>query len=293
MVNNDERYKPRPVEMPSEDAFLDRPFFAYGIFQKGQLAYSKIADCVSGVDSDDVPREMHIRDGVPLIINEESVRIAKGNKIYFLDDKKDEAYSRISATEPGNIYQWDTIDIDGEIFNILVTENLKGTFLNVDDEGVYRDYYDGNEDPIFSRVSEFIRNELENVDYDDDLIFKFQMHYMLLWTAIDRYCVLKYDVSENQSDYLKALSDDEIFKEALRSVNLRNRKAIYSAINATPFYFNLNRPNFIVNYFYTIRCNVAHRGKEIRNNIDALRNSLYDLLDIFDYIIEKTFEDNS
>lgn len=294
MSSNNENYDPIPVELPSDDSeFFDRPFFAYGIFQKGQLAYSKIADCIETVERDGIPREMHIRDGVPVIKNEHNDKITKGDKIHFLDGRKDDAYEIISKTQLGNVYKWDIIDIGDDTFNILVTEKLNGTFLNVDNNQNYQDYFDGSKDPFFSKVVEFINHELENRDPNEYDIFKFQMYYMLLWSAIERYCVLKYDVSKKQGDYLKALSDDELFKEALNFVNPKNRDEIYSANNASYLYFNKNRPNFIVNYYYTIRCNVAHRGKEPQNNFEALEDSLNDLLKIFDYIIKKTFGDEN
>ena len=291
MSDNNGNYDPRPVELPFDDSeFFDRPFFAYGIFQKGQLAYSKIADCVETVERDGIHREMHIRDGVPVIKNEISDKITKGDKIHFIDGRKADAYEIISNTQLGNVYKWDTVYIGNETFNILVTENLNGTFLNIGDDKNYQDYFDGSDDPFFSEVPEFIAKELRNRNFYEDFIFKYQMHYMLLWSAIERYCVLKYDVSKKQGDYLKALSHDNLFKEALNIVNPRERDEIYSANNATPFYFNTNRPNFIVNYYYTVRCNVAHRGKDPENNFEALIDSLNDLLNIFDYIIEKTFD---
>ena len=291
MSDNNGNYDPRPVELPFDDSeFFDRPFFAYGIFQKGQLAYSKIADCVETVERDGIHREMHIRDGVPVIKNEISDKITKGDKIHFIDGRKADAYKIISNTQLGNVYKWDTVYIGNERFNILVTENLNGTFLNIDYDGNYQDHFDGSNDPFFSEVPEFISKELRNRNFYQDFIFKYQMHYMLLWSAIERYRVLKYDVSKKQGDYLKALSHDNLFKEALEIVNPRNRDEIYSANNATPFYFNTNRPSFIVNYYYTIRCNVAHRGKDPENNFESLIDSLNDLLNIFDYILEKTFD---
>ena len=286
-------YDPVPVEMPVEDEmFFDRPFFAYGIFKKGQIAHSKISDCVDHVEPDVVHREMRIRDGIPVIKNKYSERIAKGEKIHFIEERKYDAYETISKTQLGNVYEWDTIEIGREEFNVLATQKIKGTFMNVDKDGHYRDFFDGNDDFFFSHVSDFIRKELEGLDNDDDCnIFRIQMYYVLLWSAMDRYCVLKYDVSKSQSGYLRQLSRDRIFKEALDTVDPEWRGEIHSARNASPLYFNKDRPNFIVNYFYTIRSNVAHRGKEPENKFDALIDSLNDMLDIFDYVIEKTFED--
>lgn len=294
MGNNNRNYNPVPVEIPLEDnSFFDRPFFAYGIFKKGQLAYSKIADCVEYVEPDEVHREMHIRDGVPVIKNEYSRRTAKGEKIHFLDGREADAYEKISHTQLGNVYGWDTIEIGREKCNILVTQKMGGTFLNMDKNGHYLDFYDGKNDFFFSNVSRFIRNELEGMDFDDDCtIFKIQMYYMLLWSAIERYCVLKYDVSNNQGGYLRDFADDEIFQEAVDAVNPKSRNAIHSSRNASSLYFNKNRPNFIVNYYYTIRSNITHRGKEPGNNFEALIDSLNEMLDIFDHVIKRTFNEN-
>ena len=288
----DSRYDPVPVEIPDDELFYDRPYFAYGIFKKGQLAYSKIADCVENVEPGEVPYKMNIRDGVPAIKKEYSDCNTIGDKIYFTDDKKVEAYKIISDTQLGNIYKWDTTDIDGETFNILMTENLNGTFVSFDKNNEYLGDFDGKNDPFFFKVPQFIREELDKIDYEDECaIFKIQMYYMLIWSAIDRYCALKYDVSKNQGDYLKALSKDTVFQQALYSINPEPRGSIHSARNATPLYFNINRPNFIVNFYYTIRSNVAHRGKEDGNKIDDLEKSLRDVLNIFDKMIENTFDD--
>ena len=282
-----------PVKVPKDEDFLKRPYFAYGIFKKGQLAHSKIKDCVDKIEIDEIPRKMLIKDGIPLIINEYSEKITKGHKIYFKGDMAKEAYKRISDTEPEKIYKWDTIYIGDEEFNLLVGINRGGTFEYVDEHKKYSDDFDGLKDPFFSGVTEFIRNELQNLKLDDDnYIFKIQMYYMLIWSAIDRYCSLKYDVSSDQGYYLFELSNDEIFNDALDDLDLKGRNKIQSARDGGNFYYNLSRSNYIVNFYYTIRSNVVHRGKEAGNRIDELENSLDDLLNIFDYMIEKTFADD-
>lgn len=289
-MGKNSEHKLIPVELPDDELFYQRPFFAYGIFKEGQLAYSKIEDFTEQIEPGDIPRKLYIRDGLPVILGEDDENYnTKGDKVYFNEKKK--AYEIISNTQPGNIFKWDTKVIGDETFNILITENIEGTFVNVDKDGNYLDDFDGSDDPFFSRVPSFIDNELKKIDVeDDDSIFKIQMYYMLLWSAIDRYCTLKYDVSNKQSDYLKKLSEDEVFIEAFESVRPKARDEIRSAINASPFYFNRRRKNYIINYYYTIRSNVVHRGKEGKNNIDALKDSLYDLLDIFNEMIKNTFK---
>ena len=291
MSENEDEYKLRPTEIPLDDElFYERPFFAYGIFKEGQLAHSKISDYVDKVIPDEIPKKMHMRDGVPVIPYEDDDNlITKGDKIYFKDPC--EAYEIISRTQPGNIYKWDVVFIDDVPFNVLVARNLKGCHPSRDKDGNYLDSYDGRNDPFFCKATKFIVNEMKQLDLEDDYsIFKIQMYYMLLWSAIDRYCTLKYDVHEDQGNYLKELANDELFDEAFQFIQPRGRDAIYSSKNASPFYFNRSRPNYIVNHYYTIRCNVVHRGKDPENNMSSLIESLYDLLKIFQYMIGKTFD---
>ena len=191
---------------------------------------------------------------------------------------------------PGNIYKWDTVVIDGETFNILVTDDLDGTFVNLDDKSNYIDSYDGHDDPFFYRVPKFIHDELDNIKYDENFIFRIQMYYILLWSAIERYSKLKYDVSNREADYLNALAKDKVYRDAFKIVDPKNMDPIHAANNAREYIFNKNNQNNIINYYYTIRCNVAHRGKELRNNSIILKKSLNDLLDIFDLMINMTFD---
>lgn len=91
MVNRDNDYRLRPVETPCEDEFFERPFFAYGIFKKDQLAHSKIEEFIENIVQDEIPRTLHIRDGVPVIKNVETEKVTKGEKIRF-NENMIEAY---------------------------------------------------------------------------------------------------------------------------------------------------------------------------------------------------------
>lgn len=171
-MGKNSEHKLIPVELPDDELFYQRPFFAYGIFKEGQLAYSKIEDFTEQIEPADIPRKLYIRDGLPVIIGEDDENYnTKGDKIYFNEKKK--AYEIISNTQPGNIFKWDTKVIGDETFNILITENIEGTFVNVDKDGNYLDDFDGSDDPFFSRVPSFIDDELKKIDVeDDDSIFK-------------------------------------------------------------------------------------------------------------------------
>ena len=284
---------PNQVKVPYDKDFLKRPFFAYGIFKRGQLSHSRIRDCIDEIEPYEVNRKMRIKDGVPLIVNQESTKITKGQKISFLEDKRVDAYEAISATEPDTIFGWDTIDVGGDECNVLVGKHYGGTIGHVDGGGNYLDDFDGSNDPFFNKVPKFICEELEKLESDDDeSIFKFQMYYMLLWTAIDRYCALKYEFSTSQGDILEQFYKDELFKQAVQELELEERGKIRSARDGGVFYYDLDRMDYVANFYYTIRSNVVHRGKEQNNKMNELKRSLNDLLDIFDLVIKKSFNEN-
>lgn len=88
---------------------------------------------------------------------------------------------------------------------------------------------------------------MRNLDGEGESeIFKLQMYYMLLWSAIERYMKLKYDVSNTENDYLRALANDDVYNEAFSRVNPRNRDSIRSAKNASRYYFNKGFVNNLV-----------------------------------------------
>jgi len=95
------------MELPKD---TNLPFFAYGIFKKGELAFLSIMDFVEKIDeSESVKGQLLLRDGLPILnpyldpITPEKV---EGNLIYFKDNHSKEAYGIINDLEPDNQYGW-------------------------------------------------------------------------------------------------------------------------------------------------------------------------------------------
>ena len=290
MSVNSEKINQIPVNPPED---MDKPFFAYGIFKKGQLSHSKIEDCVDHIEYGKIEDcILKIRDGIPLISREKTKgHVTKGQVIYFLDEQKQEAYYRISDTEPDDLYEWGITTIDGKEMNVLYGKKPdSGSFTYETDNGFYVDSFDGKLDPLFSDLPVFLKRELENLSDDDYDYFRIQMYYMMLWSAIDRYCSLKYDSINYQSDNIRALSNDQVFIDSINECNLPHHSDIFSTKNAKPWEWREHSTYSKLYYYYTVRCNVVHRGKDRLTNIGILRQSLEELLMIFDKVIDKTFE---
>ena len=91
--NNNEKKDKKFYKKP----LLDLPFFAYGIFKPGQIAYSKIRDLDFEMKEASINYLMKQRDGVPILLQKGNERYnTKGCLYDFSDGEK--AYRRICQT---------------------------------------------------------------------------------------------------------------------------------------------------------------------------------------------------
>src|SRR5262245_31174276 len=105
------------MERPST---TNLPFFAYGLFRPGQLAFFQLRELVSKVaDPARIAVRLLLRDGLP-IVAPSRIETVKGALVTFLPECASEAYGRISNMEPDKHYRWDKGDVDGTLANVLV-----------------------------------------------------------------------------------------------------------------------------------------------------------------------------
>lgn len=280
-VENNWLKKPRDINLP---------FFAYGIFKPGQIAYSKIKYYVDDKSETEIGYPMKHRDGVPILIPKED-KWAKtcGYVFNFNDNRK--AYEVICQTISKNLYRWGTIDIAQEKVNVLFGLKPKNG-SNYIENPRDRENYDGKNDPLFKEGIQLIKHNLESENFHWETgFFTLQMNYMLLWSAIDRYCKLRYNMSSEHQNR-EELSNEDIFKEALKKyADSSKYRVIYTTDDLSSKKFDLENPKYCLNYFYTLRCNIVHRGKTSFRDVQLLEQATRDLLNIFEYILEDTFKE--
>lgn len=282
------------------------PFFAYGIFKPGQIAFSKIENCVDEIIYSKINYEMLIRDGVPIIGDEESNNLKTyGYLIYFKDESINNAYDIINQTEPNDLYFWDVIaTVEGTECNVLKgVEPKKGS--NEIESGNIQEFH-GQNDPIFREalqlVDDSLKIKLQSLKPSDDFktnikeFFILQMHYMLLWTAIDRFESLRYNNQDKTDGKDKIhISQEECFEDIFekhyaKSKGCSKNREIYNSKHLAPREINSDvTSDWAMNYYYTVRCNVVHRGKTIHDDQDHLKCSLIELSKIFKDILKYTF----
>ena len=287
----------RTLDFPDN---ISLPFFAYGIFKPGQLAYSKIRNRVKENDNVEINYNMKHRDGVPILINRESDYLrTKGVIITFRKGQEKESYKIICNTLLRNLYEWKTIEINGQEVNVLfgVNPNNGSSAIENPKEKVN---FDGKNDPLFNEAIDLIKQNLklnkrpntnlksketENIE----MFFNLQMNYMLLWSAIDRFCSLKYN--RNQTQNIKKFANQKAFKDSIKKFENKEHRPVYSTDHLKMHKFNANDPDETMFYYYTFRCNVVHRGKATIGDYEMLKQATYELLEIFEDVLKSTFNE--
>lgn len=269
------------------------PLFAYGIFKPGQLAYSKIKEHVNenNLKNIKIDYEMKYRDGVPILTNKSKEYHTKGVLITFKESHEKKAYEIISETFLKELYRWETIKIENQKVNVLfgVKPNKGSDNIN------YRDKFNfnGEKDPLFSEAIELIEENL-NLNKKMESIesfFELQMNYMLLWSAIDRYSTLKYN-NEYKGENNKDFANEEAFIEGIKKFKDNTHEPVYSSEDLNQRKFFEDDHEKTINYYYTFRCNVVHRGKgEPEKDYKKLRQATEELLEIFKDVLKNTFNE--
>ena len=268
------------------------PFFAYGTFKPGQLAYSRINDCVKNKCECEINYKMLMRDGVPLITptNDGSHFKTKGYLIYFTDERAYKAYKIISNTHNKNLYKWEEIKVGETKANVLMgVDSYSGSYSIRGNVG----NYEGQNDPYFKNAIEVVEKELNDVDKiedDIDIFFKLQMAYLLLWTVIERYCSLKYNC-KGIVDKWRELSNEDVFKDSFKE-HVKSKRYVYSNDYLKKCKLYPGKSSISFYYYYTIRCNTVHRGKDGLIDNEIIKQSLKELLEIFKEVLDKAFDDN-
>ncbi|WP_304103691.1 hypothetical protein [Methanobrevibacter ruminantium] len=267
---------------------ISLPFFAYGVLKPGEIAYSRIKDLIYEKNEACVNYSMKHRDGVPILLSKEMDFEETCGYIFHFSDG-DEAYKTIIDTISGNLYKWGTIDIGKEKANVLFGRNPSKGSNYIEDE-FDRKCYSGKNDPLFKEGIQLVKENLESGIFRKEKgFFNLQMNYMLLWSAIDRYSKLRY-YRKKEHESREELSKEKVFRKALNIyAGGKHYRPIYNTDNLFKNVFDLSNPKYCLNYYYTLRCNIVHRGKSSFNDIGLLMEATEDLLNIFEYMLDDAF----
>jgi len=258
------------------------PFFAYGIFAPGQIAFFQIKTYVHDVTDASVTGILLIRDGVPVLDTTAQGEVANGHLITFNDDADAEcAYQAIQDMEPRTQYRWRT----HEEMNFLAGFRPKRGSRPIPTDADGNPDWSSWRDPAFLDALEVVEENLAKEFVWNDLrhFYRLQGAYMALWSSIERYVSLRYGLGRNEQvrQRVMLLAEEPRFEASLRatepSATGKLRKLFRSDDPEDNETFDpVGPPGQAIDYLYQMRSNVTHRGKAVhrrpRTNVAGPRS---------------------
>jgi hypothetical protein len=259
------------------------PILRIRSFPTGQLAYFQLRDLVQAAEDPVTARgRLLVRDGLPIINQHEDGEVV-GSLLHFKADFVSEAYERIARLEPEKQYFWRETTI-----NALRANILHGRSPNKGSVPFEGKMWNGWDDSLFTAALEVVQETIEaNGEFKWDLkpLFRLQMAYLLLWSAIERYLSLRYHLGTRATDKVNNLATEQAFAVALRERVSTTREVARADRPQDKEVLDPRAPEASVRYYYQIRSNLVHRGKGIPRDYEMLLNSASELLQIFRYVL--------
>jgi hypothetical protein len=154
--------------------------------------------------------------------------------------------------------------------------------------------WDGKKDPLFTSALEVVQevaNQNSQFEWDLKPLFRLQLAYLLLWSAIERYVSLRYHLGSDVYAKVKKLAKEEAFVLSLRE-QVSGRRVLYRADEpGEREVLDASNPDKSLGYYYQVRSNITHRGKAVTRDFDTLRDSLRELLNIFRNLLDAAFRE--
>jgi hypothetical protein len=277
------------------------PFFAYGLFCPGELAYPLICEFVESSVKGEVDKAYFVRDALALLAEDRPGK-TEGSVLHFRFDSRRSAYQKVVEIEPATQYRWGTAKIeteDGPVFvNVLFG---KSPASGSDHSGALNRPWSGRNDPLFFSGVEVVQETLEKAgEFDMDLkpTLLIQSAYLLLFSAIERFashsCPLK-EVGIQKK--LTTLAETPEFAHALKAVVKEKRRILRTwDKKPEPVTLDPDKPERAMIYYYQVRSTAAHAGKTGIRDHEILQTCTRELIEIFtrvrDDIFAKSMDDD-
>ena len=277
---------------------INLPFFAYGSFKPGQIAYSRIEKHIKSKSPADCKHKLFLRDGSPFISKDSIVHgSTSGVLIEFKRNCKWDAYGIICEVASDKLYYWEVINVEGRHANALIGRKPSKS----NPRRIGKDF-DGSNDPYFKEAIEVIEDGIEEYGKDlkhcqseDEMMkiyFKLLRNYILLWSSVERYIGLRYGKGNYELSNKELFATEKIFQESLRDNIGDETRDIFRTDNLEKITLDANCPEDSIDYYYTVRCNIVHRGKTPHGSDEIVFKSLNELLNIFKDVLNDTFNES-
>lgn len=270
---------------------LASPVFAYGVLQPGELGWLRVRDAVLCAEPAAVEGTLRIRDGL-LLLAPGHGRV-HGWLIVFHSEKADEGYQSVADLEKG-LYRWDRREVVTEAGQLVVANVLIGRSPTAGSHPL-DDPWTTAEDPLFREgrrlVDELATEAVQGpAPPDPTRVLRLQTAYGLLWSIIERYVTIRYDVGEDVWPKLKLLAEEPAFATALARHVDREDVVLRSTAPSKKAKLIPTDPKKSLDYYYTLRSNAAHRGKAAYDDLSRVSDSLSELPSVFDDVFRHALQ---
>lgn len=253
------------------------------MFRPGQLAFFQLKAFVSRVvRSCEVKGTLRLRDGLPLI-DPTGNGAVEGVLLYFDEHRAEEAYKRVADLEPESHYRWERAKVDHIDANALF--GVKPRKGSIECEGDWNSW----NDPLFTSALEVVKETLianQNFEWNLKPLFRLQMAYLLLWSAVERYVSLRYHLGKNATFKVNCLASESAFAEALQEIVKESREVYRADEPDEKIKLEASNPKKSLKYYYQIRSNITHRGKAVVRDHERVLEAGAQLHEIFTRVLD-------
>jgi hypothetical protein len=278
------------MDLPADTSL---PFFSYGLFRPGQIGFRDIEPFVARHEEHcEISGTLRERDGLPVLHDEDGS--VQGAVLWFQQGKEIEAYGVIAGVESAKLYKW-----EHRVAKKLTRTHKVNVLLSVKPKRGSHEtdtcLWDGSTEPLFHDalvvVEETLRQSSTTGRHPDDTkpLFRLQMAYMLLWSAIERFTSFKYGISLGPEERNKRFAGNPTLAKALKSFVKEGREVYRSDDPEQKKCLNQDNPLAAIKYYYQVRCNAVHRGKASYYDYDILLKSTNELLAVFRAVLAAEF----
>jgi hypothetical protein len=273
---------------------IDLPFFTYGLFRPGQIGFGGLRQFVASCEAGwHTKGHLLDRDGLPVLDKGEDK--IPGVLIRFRDGDEKAAYEVVARIEPDKLYRWETVDVHKARASVKANVLLgrkpsRGSHPLEDDE------WDGSKEPLFDLALKVVEETVEqNRQFEWDLkpLFRLQMAYMLLWTAIERFAAFKYHLGERATEKVFQLASEPAFVSGVSQLVKEKREVVKTDDPGTKVTLEPANPGKALAYYYQVRSNITHRGKAAVRDHEILVKSLDELLELFRRVLHDEFSSSA
>jgi len=271
-------------------------FLSYGIFRPGQLGFLQLKELTEKAESDAVDGwSLWLRQGMSVLVPADNgCDRATGIVLTFEREHEMGAYQRICDMQPQYGYAWagPLVTQSGVRVNCLVgrvDEEQPDTIPGLSEQLHFDLEKDRFHDEALRFLTEQRETKLLRTFQGWDSLFQLETLYILLWSSIERYLTMRYRLYGEVRDKLRLMGRDEFLQQVLDNtpisphVTRRSDNPSFARASRSDKAFDL------LLYYYQIRCNLVHHGKE-GDDYGLLYDAFNELLPAFKKTADHAYE---